>query len=79
MKNTINQLTSDNTIRFLIAIGVLTLNALLGIGLFFFEFPIENKEFISMFLVFCTSSSSVIIDRYYRKANKDKEQHNEQN
>lgn len=74
MLSNLNVLTRSSTIRFVLVIGMLTLTAVFGIGLFFFPYPAENKELINMFLVGVLNWTSMIVANYYNKPTPNDEQ-----
>lgn len=67
MTELVNLLTRTSTIRFVLVIGMLALTAAFILGLFFYPYPSENKELISMALVGVLNWTSMIVATYYNK------------
>ena len=67
MTELLNLLTRTSTIRFVLVIGMLALTATFILGLFFYPYPSENKELISMALVGVLNWTSMIVTTYYNK------------
>lgn len=62
------RLTAPDTVRFILIVGTLTLNALFGVGLFFVHYPPENRDLVNMFMTALVGWNSMVIAYHFSKS-----------